>query len=71
MPVCFPFHHGNYTRTVFKFCPGNQSQKKAPTSHLYSPQHVVNGREKKLCHTCIEFQEYIQFKFFRLKIDTM
>ena len=25
-------------------------RKKAPTSHFYSSQYVVNGREKKLCH---------------------
>ena len=24
-------------------------QKKAPTSHFYSSQHVEDGREKKVC----------------------
>ena len=50
MHVCFPFHHGTFTRRVFKFCHHNQSTEKAPASQFYSSQHLDNGREKTMSY---------------------
>ena len=50
MHVCFPFHHGTFTRRVFKFCHHNQSTEKAPASQFYSSQHLDYGREKTMSY---------------------
>ena len=50
MHVCFPFHHGTFTRRVFKYCYHNQSTEKAPASQFYSSQHLDNGREKTMSY---------------------
>ena len=48
---------GACTRCVFKFCLRNQSAEKGSEFKLSQLTTGTKRKRKKLCHTCIQFQE--------------